>query len=418
MNKYELPAWVKWPKEWRNVPLWAMFERIKDVGHPGEEMLSVYREYGVIKKSSRNDNTNQTAENRDIYQLIDEGWLVVNRMKAWQGSVGISPLRGIVSGHYICFRPRNGEDPRFLNWLLRSGIYAVEYSRMSRGVRPGQIEIDNDELHGLRIALPPLGEQRRIADFLDIETARIDQLTVLQQMVRASVEARTKARLDLKIDKLTDTYGTLPFRRMIRSVEQGVSPQCDNFPAGPKAWGVLKVSAVKNGVFSAEENKQLPADIQPERRYEIKSGDLLITRANTPELVGAAAVANSPRPKIILCDKIFRIVTTRDLLPEFLVLVSLGTRIRVMCAEASHGTSQSMANLKTEEIKRWPIPAIPIPIQRAVIAELATAREHAANLIEKIDRQLALLAERRQTLITAAVAGQIDVTTARDGVAV
>ena len=146
MSMYELPAGSSGLKDGGTFRLWAMFDRIKDVGHPDEEMLSVYREYGVIKKSSRDDNTNQTAENRDIYQLIDDGWLVVNRMKAWQGSVGISPLRGIVSGHYICFRPRHGEDPRFLNWLLRSAVYALEYSRMSRGVRPSQIEIDNDEL--------------------------------------------------------------------------------------------------------------------------------------------------------------------------------------------------------------------------------------------------------------------------------
>ncbi len=176
MTANELPASVSWPKDWRNVPLWALFDRVKDVGHPDEEMLSVYREHGVVKKSSRDDNINQTAEDRNIYQLIHEGWLVVNRMKAWQGSVGISPLKGIVSGHYLCFRPKHGEDPRFLNWLLRSDAYTHEYARMSRGVRPGQIEIDNDELRALRVLLPPLEEQRRVACFLDSETARMDDL--------------------------------------------------------------------------------------------------------------------------------------------------------------------------------------------------------------------------------------------------
>jgi len=413
MSIYELPSSVSWPKGWRNLPLWALFDRIKDVGHPAEDMLSVYREYGVILKSSRDDNTNQTAENRNIYQLIDNGWLVVNRMKAWQGSVGISPLRGIVSGHYICFRPGHGEDPRFLNWLLRSGVYTLEYGRMSRGVRPGQVEIDNDELRGLRVALPSLEEQRRIADFLDSETARIDQLAAMQKTIQVAVEARIVAQVDLKIEELAETYGTLPFRRMIWSIEQGVSPQCDNFSAGHDDWGVLKVSAVKNGVFFEDENKQLPANIQPERRYEIKSGDLLITRANTPQLVGAAAVADSPRPKLMLCDKIFRIAPSSDLLPHFLVHMSLGTRIRAMCAEASHGSSQSMMNLKIEEIKRWPIPAAGLSVQQSTVKELSGAREHAAALTSAIDDQLALLAERRQALITAAVTGQIDVTTAR-----
>lgn len=173
------------------------------------------------------------------------------------------------------------------------------------------------------------------------------------------------------------------------------------------------MSAVKNGLFVDSENKQLPSDLEPERRYEIRHGDLLITRANTPNLVGAAAIAVSPRRKLMLCDKIFRISTAPDLDREFLVMMSLSTRIRSMCAESSHGTSASMANLKTEEIKRWPIPRAPIPVQRQVTAELSVARDEAAMLTSAIDRQLALLTERRQALITAAVTGQIDVTAAR-----
>ncbi len=111
---------VRWPSSWRSVPLWSLFHRVKDVGHPEEQMLSVYRDHGVVHKDGRADNFNKTAENRNIYQLVDSGWLVLNRMKAWQGSLGISPHRGIVSGHYICFRPEHSEDPRFLDYLLRS----------------------------------------------------------------------------------------------------------------------------------------------------------------------------------------------------------------------------------------------------------------------------------------------------------
>src|SRR3954462_2372494 len=102
-----------------------MYSREKRVGYPEEPMVSVYRDHGVIFKDSRSDNLNQTAENRNIYQLIEPGWLVCNRMKAWQGSVGVSKIRGIVSGHYICFRPRHTEDHRYLNWVFRSDTYTT-----------------------------------------------------------------------------------------------------------------------------------------------------------------------------------------------------------------------------------------------------------------------------------------------------
>lgn len=162
------------PTSWTTRPLWTMFHRIKDTGHPEEMMLSVFREYGVVEKNSR-ENLNKTAENRDIYQLIQPGWLVANRMKAWQGSVGISRHRGIISGHYLCFAPRHQESSDFLNFLFRSGPYEAGYAALSRGVRIGQAEIDNDQYRLLPVLLPPLNEQHEIVQRLEEELADIDE---------------------------------------------------------------------------------------------------------------------------------------------------------------------------------------------------------------------------------------------------
>ena len=160
---------------------WSMFERIKDVGHPdGTDALSLPR-LRCSREETRRGNINKTAENRNIYQLVHPGWLVANRMKAWQGSVGISDLRGIVSGHYICFAPRHDADSRYLNWLFRSPVYVDGYAMQSRGVRIGQAEIDNDLYRLMPVLLPPIEEQRAIADYLDRETARIDTLIEEQQ---------------------------------------------------------------------------------------------------------------------------------------------------------------------------------------------------------------------------------------------
>jgi type I restriction enzyme S subunit len=182
------------PVGWQQKPLWSMFAREKDTGHPDETMLSVFREHGVVEKDSR-ENLNVTAEDRNIYQLVDKGWLVVNRMKAWQGSVGVSSYRGIVSGHYLCFRPTHGESPRYLNWLLRSDFYIAEYRKLSRGVRPGQAEIDNDLLRVLPITLPPRDEQERIADFLDDQVTLLDHIVALRDTQIALLDERHRTRV-------------------------------------------------------------------------------------------------------------------------------------------------------------------------------------------------------------------------------
>lgn len=261
--------------------------------------------------------------------------------------------------------------------------------------------------------MPSIEEQRRIADFLDLETARIAKMEFLQRAVLARVGERDQAFLDFELNQLTDEFGVITLRRAIRRIEQGVSPQCDNFPASEDEWGVLKVSSVKYGRFWSDENKRLPPGLLPERRYEVKYGDLLVTRANTPALVGAAAVVSGVRSKLMLCDKIFRIDVLPDLDRQFVVLASRGTKIRDLCGAASHGTSQSMTNLKVEEIKEWPIPNAGLAEQREVVKKVAEQQAVTDSLRSRINRQLELLAERRQALITAAVTGRIDVATAR-----
>jgi type I restriction enzyme S subunit len=402
MSVKQLPT-IRWPEDWRNVPLWAMFDRVKDVGHPNEVMLSVYREYGVIKKSSRDDNTNQTAENRSIYQLIDEGWLIVNRMKAWQGSLGISPLRGIVSGHYICFRPRHGEDPRFLNRLLRSDVYTLEYARMSRGVRPNQIEIDNDELHGLRIILPPLEEQRRIADFLDRETARIDALIAAKQRMNELLEERFAGRTSALLFRPKEY---LPVRlKFISGPPTSGNRDHGSFTYTPDGIPCLRgVDLSKDYVDLSRVLRISAEDSQRHANTKLQVGDLVIVRS------GATAGRSALVTRDLDGSNCVDLVVVRKspaLEPRYLAYVVRSQEIQDKVLHESSGALQPHFNaVDAGEIL---VPMRSLDDQKRVVAtldDLAWSRE---RMVEALDRQIDLLKERRQALITAAVTGQFDI---------
>ncbi|MDN5852362.1 MAG: restriction endonuclease subunit S [Actinomycetia bacterium] len=383
-----------------------MFDRVKDVGHPNEEMLSVYREYGVIKKSSRDDNTNQAAEDRNIYQLVDNMWFVVNRMKAWQGSVGIAPTRGIVSGHYLCFRPRHREDSRFLNWLLRSNVYATEYLRMSRGVRPGQIEIDNDELRGLRIALPPIDEQRRIADFLDDEIGKLRALGSLH----ARMLTLGEARVDSKIRSLIEDSGLVvasggsriaPIRRILCKLDRPTIPT-------PEV-----VTAFRDGQVTARSTRRVDgftesASSEPQGQGVIV-GDVVVHGLDG--FAGAIGDAEASGN----CSAVYHVCRPIDQGdPAF-----WGRVLRILAVDGYLSLYGSSARERAVDFRNWdrfgsvPILRASFATQRAIGDTIRGLRPLRARVSQMND----LLAERRQALITAAVTGQIDVSTAR-GVAV
>lgn len=129
------------PTGWRVMPFWSLFRRKKRIGYENEELLSVYRDYGVIPKSSRDDNHNKESEDLSGYQLVKEGSLVTNKMKAWQGSIAISRYRGIVSPAYYVYDPISRECDQFLHYLLRSDPYINLYGRISKGVRVNQWDL-------------------------------------------------------------------------------------------------------------------------------------------------------------------------------------------------------------------------------------------------------------------------------------
>ncbi|URM99337.1 restriction endonuclease subunit S [Actinomadura madurae] len=337
--------------------------------------------------------------------------VVVRTGQAGAAAVVPPDLDGTNCIDLVIIRPGEWIDPRYLAYVLNSEWARRKIEQNSVGSIQSHFNVS--AMKNLLVPSTGLEEQRRIADFLDAETARIDRLIQLREQMSSLLRQRERGLLDAEIDALAARYGYLPFRRSIRRIEQGTSPQCDNTPAEDGEWGVLKVSAVKRGRFLSDQNKRLPDELKPQPHYEVRDGDLLITRANTPALVGAAAVANRPRRRLMLSDKIFRVSVDPRMRKDYVALVAQGTQIRDLCAEASHGTSHSMANLKTDEIKQWPIPMAPLSEQEAFVRRFDDISGVGENLVGFINTQLRLLEERRRAVVTAAVTGELDVTTAR-----
>ena len=178
------------PEGWRSVPFWSLFYRDKQIGFPEEELLSVYREYGVIRKEDRDDNHNRAGDDLASYQLVEPGDLVLNKMKTWQGALGISGYRGIVSPAYFVYKSRNSESSEFLHYALRSRYYVTQYASFSKGVRPSQWDLQPEYLSMMRVLLPPLSTQQSIVKFLAQEIGEIDAMLAMLDDLNEALNSR------------------------------------------------------------------------------------------------------------------------------------------------------------------------------------------------------------------------------------
>jgi len=219
------------------------------------------------------------------------------------------------------------------------------------------------------------------------------------------------------LGEVPEHWEVKPLKHSISKIEQGWSPQCESRPAEDDEWGVLKVGCGNRVEFDPTENKALPAELEPIPAYEIRDGDILMSRGNTLELVGMATFIKQVRPHLLLSDLLYRFRTDPDQADGvFLVQCLRSPNVRFQIERDATGTSSSMKKIGQGTIREISIALPPLAEQREIIAFLSEETTKLDTLTAEAQRAINLLQERRAALISAAVTGQIDVGHLAEGI--
>ena len=205
-------------------------------------------------------------------------------------------------------------------------------------------------------------------------------------------------------------WKAMPIRRLLKSLSQGSSPTCLQDPAEEGQYGVLKVGCVNQPEFLPGENKGLPEDVAPDLTSAVLQGDVLMSRGNTRELVGLAAVVQDRAKGLLASDLIFILRFQEALvLPEFATLFLRSDLGRCQIEPQTVGTSASMQKINQSTIKGLTIALPPLKEQREISESMDRITKKYSDQIHQSSLAIELLQERRSALISAAVTGQIDV---------
>lgn len=418
------------PEHWEVLPCRAFVDEQTSKNERGlvQNYLSLMANVGVIPYEEKGDVGNKKPDDLSKCKLVSRGDLVINSMNYGIGSYGLSDYNGVCSPVYIVLKPRESVvHERFALRVFENKEFQRHAQSFGTGILEHRAAIGWDDLKGIYVGIPPAKEQASILSVLDREASRIDALIekktrfigLLREKRQALITHAVTKGLDPNVrmkdsgvewlGEIPEHWEIRPQRRLINRLEQGWSPNASSEPCEPNEWGVLKLSAIKQGEFLAEQNKSLLSDTEPDLSLEVRKGDLLVTRANTPSLVGDACVVRYlGGRRLMLSDLVYRLSLVDEVDPDYLCHVLVSGYGRSQIQADARGASMTMAKISQEHIRSWLIPVPPLSEQREIAVAIGEAKVRIDGLASKTERSIDLLKERRAALITAAVTGQID----------
>lgn len=305
---------------------------------------------------------------------------------------------------FSVLRPGPRVEPKFLYFFAISQAMFDQVLPYQKGVSYPAV-LDR-EVRSVSMPVPPLDEQRRIVAILEDHLSHLDAGDAYLGTAMRRLAALERAALD-------EFFGvrgeTVPLGELVADIGAGKSFGSSDAPAALDQWGIIKVSAMTWGRFRAEENKAVAAD-RVDPRYEIRSGDLLVSRANTAEYVGASVLVEEVRPRLLLSDKSLRLTPRAGTDPRWLWRSLQAPAARRQITELATGTKDSMRNISQASLRRVRLPRCDGDAQLRAVEAFGRVEESVVAARSQIGQQQRRSSALRRSLLAAAFSGRLTAT--------
>ncbi|MDM1697226.1 restriction endonuclease subunit S [Thiopseudomonas alkaliphila] len=414
------------PCEWEVSTLGNCLFPVSIKNYPDYPLLSITRELGVIERDIEDTNSNHNFIPDDLtgYKLLRQGQFGMNKMKAWQGSYGVSKFTGIVSPAYFVFEFTKSINPDYFNWAIRSQLYISYFGSASDGVRIGQWDLSKSRMKGIPFLLPSEQEQTLIANFLDQKTAQIDaaiaikeqQIELLKERKQIIIQQAVTQGLDPNVpmkDSGVEWIGQIPehwevikLKLLTNKIVDGAHFTPTYVDQGVPFLRVTDLTNMINGKINWEAVRYIPENEHKEliKRAKPEIGDVLLSKNGTIGLTKVIDWNEEFSIFVSLC----LIKLKNSLRPEYFTAFFNSPIVDLQITFGSSRTS--VTNLHLEKIKELLVILPPIEDQLKIVSYINQVSESYDPLIDVKLNQIQKLKEYKTTLINSAVTGKIKIT--------
>ena len=392
---------------WETRSLRSLLTPRSERDRPDLPLLTVARERGVFVRSDEDANHNAIPDDLGNYKVARSGDLVINKMKAWQGSLGLAPVDGIVSPAYFVFEA-DFEVPRFGEYLLRSKPYVAKFGAASDGVRIGQWDLDISRMRNIEVSLPRADEQAAIAKYLAHANARIEKAISAKRRLLVLLEEQKLAIIREEVDR--SGGARLPLKRVMESTTAGVWGLSPEDSKDLPRWCV-RVADFDYGLGRVSEWPKTMRSITDKdfRRKKLRPGDLLLEASGGGDKTPVGRVVIFDWQGDAVCSNFLqRLRPVTGVISEYLALI-----LRDMHATGAVRLhikqTTGIQNLDLDSYFTTPVPIPEMRIQREVLGRVQARSSESDRASAQAFREIALLEEFRTRLVADVVTGQVDV---------
>lgn len=373
-------------------------------------ILSVTNDRGVINYRDKGNIGNKASDDIERYKRVYKGDIVANSMNVIIGSVGISPEDGVLSPVYIVMRPTNDVDTRFYDYIFKAKGFQAQLKRIGYGILDHRMRIPWDNLKMQQLPKPDLKTQQKIADFLDTETAQIDNLIAKQERLLELLEEKRRATIthavtrglnpsvELKetnfpwLGQIPEHWNVNPLFKYVRENKRSNKGMV-NENVLTLSYGKIKEKNLDNGGLMPESFET----------YQIvKPGDIVLRLTDLQNDKTSLRVGHSSFEGIITSAYVD--ISSASYKSKYLYYLLHAYDLMKVFYNLGAGLRQGM---KFSDLKRLPAFGVEQDEQQQIIDYLESYERKTDELKQKIQTQITLLRERRTSLISHVVTGKV-----------
>ena len=369
-------------------------------------------------------DTAAKTDDNDNRKKVCAGDFVINSRSDRNGSSGLSELDGSVSLINIVLKPGSEVVGRYVHHLFRSEQFQQEFYRNGKGIVADLWSTNYLEMRNICIAVPPAAEQTRIAAFLDRETAKINALVAEQEKLIALLKEKRQALISHAVTKGLDPnvpmkdssiewLGQVPAHwsvvrlKFIATVQSGIAKGKDVAGVETRRLPYMRVANVQDGYLELNDIAEIDVAVGEVDRYKLQRGDVLMNEGGDFDKLGRGAIWNGEIPNCIHQNHVFA-VRPHGVASAWLNAVT-GSDYAQFYFMSRSKQSTNLASISSTNLMELPVVLPPEPEQPKILSFITTHSIRFDRLESEARGAVALLKERRNALISAAVTGKIDV---------